>query len=308
MFWTTIKRIIRSGFVNFWRNGFVSLSSVLVMTVTLFVIGSVLFSVAVLNSSLEIIKDKVDVNVYFLTGAEPQDILAVKKAIEMMPQVKSVEYLSRETVLENFKKRHENDTLTLQSLDELGENPLGATLNVKAKDPSQYESIANSLKSDSGLSKDKKDIIDKVNYFDNKAAIDRLSKIINAAQRLGFALTILLVIISIVIVFNTIRLTIFISRDEISVMRLVGASNKYIRGPFVIAGIVYGVVSGIITLVLMYPFTYWVGSATESFFSGLNLFSYYITNFGQVFLVIMGSGIVLGAFSSYLAVRRYLKV
>ena len=308
MFWTTIKRIIRSGFVNFWRNGFVSLSSVLVMTVTLFVIGSVLFSVAVLNSSLEIIKDKVDVNVYFLTGAEPQDILAVKKAIETMPQVKSVEYLSRETVLENFKKRHENDTLTLQSLDELGENPLGATLNVKAKDPSQYESIANSLKSDSGLSKDKKDIIDKVNYFDNKAAIDRLSKIINAAQRLGFALTILLVIISIVIVFNTIRLTIFISRDEISVMRLVGASNKYIRGPFVIAGIVYGIVSGIITLVLMYPFTYWVGSATESFFSGLNLFSYYITNFGQVFLVIMGSGIVLGAFSSYLAVRRYLKV
>ena len=147
-----------------------------------------------------------------------------------------------------------------------------------------------------------------MNYYDNKAAIDKLSGIIKSAETLGFAVALVLVIVSVSISFNTIRLAIFISREEIGVMRLVGASNKYIRGPFVVTGILYGLISALLTLALFYPLTYYLGDSTESFFSGLNLFRYYLSHFGEFFLIIAGSGIVLGAFSSFLAVRRYLNV
>lgn len=309
MVWTKIKRVIRSGFYGFWRNGFVSLSSILVMVVTLFVIGSTMFLGVILQSTLEEIKDKVDINVYFVTTAKESEILEMKDSIEALPEVMPpVVYVSREEVLEAFKKRHENDEFTLQALDELGENPLGATLNIKAKDPSQYAGIANFLNSKTSLSADGDNIVDKINYFQNKEAIDRLTSIINSANRLGFILTTLLIGISILITFNTIRLVIYMSRDEIAVMRLVGASARYIRGPFFVAGAIYGFVSAMLTLFIFYPVTLWLGKTTEEFFVGLNIFDYYVSNFGDIFLIIVGSGIVIGSFSSYLAVRKYLKV
>lgn len=308
MLWINIKRVLRSGFVSFWRNGFVSLSSVLVMTVTLFVVGSVLFLLATLDSSLTALKNKVDVNVYIVPGTAESNILALQKSLEARPGIKAVEYTSSEQALENFKKRHENDESARAALEELSENPLGAVLNVLAEDPSHYESIASFLESDSALSSGRETIVSKVNYRDNKVAIDRLSKIIDSAGKLGAAASFTLVILSIVIAFNTVRLAIYISRDEISVMRLVGASNKYIRGPFIISGIMYGAVAGILTLLIFYPLTYYLGAATENFMSGINVFRYYGRNFGQIFGIIMGAGIFLGAISSWLAVRKYLKI
>ena len=286
-----------------------SLSSILVMMVTLFVIGSTIFSGVILQSTLEQIRDKVDINVYFVTTAGENDILAMKKSLEQLPEVAPpIIYVSREQALADFRARHQNDQFTLQALDELGDNPLGATLNIKAKDPSQYESIAQFLNSKSSEATPGTSIIDKVNYYQNKDAIDRLTKIIDSANRLGFILTLFLIIISILITFNTLRLVIYMSRDEISVMRLVGASTGYIRGPFFIAGAIYGFISGILTLILFYPVTLWLGKTTENFFVGLNVFHYYTNNFGQIFLVIVGSGIAIGSISSYLAVRKYLKV
>lgn len=308
MMWTSIKRVIKAGVVNFYRNGFVSFSSVFIMTATLFVLGSVLFLSAMLTASLEEIKSKVDVNVYFLTDANEEKITALAATLRRLPEVKEVEYISRQQALENFRKRHENDELTLQTLDELPDNPLGAVLNISAKEPSQYEGIANFLKGESALSSGSASVIDEVNYYDHKAAIDRLSNIIRSAQTLGFALALILVVISIGIAFNTIRLAIYISRDEIGVMRLVGASDKYIRGPFIVSGVMAGVCAALVTLAFFYPLTYYLGDATENFFSGLNVFRYYLAHFGEFFLIIAGSGILLGAVSSYLAVRRYLNV
>ena len=308
MLWTNIKRVIRAGFVNFWRNGFVSLSSVLIMTVTLFVIGSVLFLLATLDSSLEDLKSKVDVNIYLTTTVPEADVLDHQQSLQALPEVKKVDYVSRDQALDNFKKRHQNDQATLDALSELSDNPLGAVLNVTAKDPGQYEVIANFLKGDDALSKDRQVIINKVNYEDNKTAIDVLSKIIISAQKLGLTFSVILILISLIITFNTIRLVIYTSRDEISVMRLVGASSKYVRGPFVISGIMYGVVAGIITLIMFYPLTRSLGTATANFFSGINVYHYYIANFSQIFGIIMGSGVILGGLSSYLAVRRYLTI
>lgn len=309
MFWIKVKRIVRAGFFSFWRNGFISLSSILVMVVTLFVIGSVIFSSVVLKSTLDQIREKVDINVYFFTSAGEDEILTMKKNLEQLPEVMPpVVYVTREQALEDFKKRHQNDEFTLQALEELGENPLGATLNIKAKDPSQYESIARYIESKRTASVGTDSIIDKVNYFQNKDAIDRLTKIINSANNLGLILTLFLVAISVLITFNTIRLVIYMSRDEISVMRLVGASDRYIRGPFFIAGAIYGFVSAIATLIIFYPITLWLGGKTADFFVGLNIFHYYLSNFGQIFFIIVASGISIGSISSYLAVRKYLKV
>lgn len=308
MIWINFKRIIKSGFINFWRNGVVSFASILVMTMTLFVLGSVLFVNATLDASLNQIKDKVDINVYFVTNAKEEDILTFKNSLEALSEVAMVEYVSREQALEQFKIRHENDELTLQALDELGENPLGANLNIKAKKTSQYEGIAKFLESKNALSTvDKTTIIDKINYLQNKTAIDKLTKIIDSAETFGFIVITILIIASIIITFSTIRLAIYTFKDEISVMKLVGASNSYIRGPFVFEGIMYGITAGIITLILFYPLTIWLGPLTENFFSDINLFDYYMNNFSKIFFIILGSGTLLGAFSSYLSVRRYLE-
>ncbi|MCX6703146.1 MAG: permease-like cell division protein FtsX [Candidatus Zambryskibacteria bacterium] len=309
MMWTSTKRIMRSGFFSFWRNGFVSVSSVLVMVITLFVITTTIFLSAILNASLEEIKNKVDINVYFVRTAPEEDILALAKSLESLPEVKTpVEYVSRADALADFRRKHQDDQFTLQALDELGQNPLGASINIRAKEPSQYEGIAEFLKSKNTLSKDGTTLIDKVNYYQNKTAIDTLTKMINSANRLGFIVTLFLVCVSILITFNTIRLAIFMSRDEISVMRLVGASRMYIRGPFVVSGAIYGMVSGFITLILFFPITLWLGNATAEFFVGLNVFSYYITNFAQIFFIVIFSGAFIGALSSFLAVRKHLKI
>ncbi|HLP43763.1 MAG TPA: permease-like cell division protein FtsX [Candidatus Nanoarchaeia archaeon] len=306
MITTNIKRVIRSGFFNFARNGFVSLSSVFVMFVTLSVIGSLMLTSAVLHSTLDELRDKVDLNVYFVPKTAESDILNIKKSLEGLAEVERVNYVSQEQALAEFQVRHENDQLTLQALAELEENPLGAVLNVKTKEPSQYQGVAEFLQGRNILGSGGTTIVDKVNYYQNKNAIDKLSNFISTSQKLGLALTILLVAISILITFNTLRLVIYVSREEIAVMKLVGASNFYVRGPFVITSILYGLISGILTMLVFYPVLFWLGRYTENFFGGFNLFSYYTSNFGQLFLVVVGSGIIIGAISSYLAVHKYL--
>jgi cell division transport system permease protein len=259
-----------------------------------------------LDASLAQIKDKVDINVYFTTDAVPGDMLALKTSLEALPEVEEVVYISREEAIEAFRNRHEDDALTLQALDELGENPLGAALRVRTKETSQYESVAAYLDEQKNRPTSGQGFLDRVNYAQNKEAIDRLTAIIGAVERASYLTTIILIAASILITFNTVRLAIYTSREEITVMRLVGAGNMFIRGPFILQGLMYGVVAGVITLLLFYPLTLWLGDATAAFFE-LNVFEYYVRNFGHVFLVIIGSGMLLGTVSSGLAIARYLR-
>ena len=308
MFLTKVKRVLRAGLTNFWRNGFVSLSSLVVMFITLFMITSLIFMSAILRYSLSEITNKVDIDVYFTTNTSEADIFSLKKSIESLPEVALVNYTSRDQALTNFKERHKDDASTLRALEELGDNPLSASLSIKAKDPSQYEGIAKFLNTTTLTSALGNPIIEKVNFYDNEKIIERLNKITTAANNFGMGLAIVFLIISIVITFNTIRLAIFISRDEISVMRLVGASGRYVKGPFVVSGILYGVVAAALVMIVFWALTFWLGHVTENFFVGLDLYDFYLKNFGQIFLIIFGSGIALGAIASYLAVKRYLKI
>ncbi len=305
--WVTTKRIARYGMIGFVRNGFVSLAAVLIMTVTLFVIAVLMLTGAVLNSVLTQLTDKVDVTVYFMPSASLEQVTDMQNSLKALPQVSAVNYESPDQALAQFRERHKNDQVQLQALDLIGSNPFGPALEIRAKETSQYESIAKYITDREAADQNLAAAIHEVNFYQNKTAIDRLTSIIQTSRTIGIALAVALAIASVLIAFNTIRLAIYTARDEIGVMNLVGASRWYVRGPFMITGILYGVVSAVIVLTLLYPMTLWLGPSSERFLGSFNIFNHFTASFPVVFLVIMGSGIALGALSSYLAVRRYLK-
>lgn len=300
---TKLKRVFRSGFIGFWRNGVVSAASILTLTVTLTVIGSLLLASAYLNASLETIKNNVDISVSFKTDAPETEILSLKNTVASLPEVKSIEYISRDQELADFLERHKDNALLIRSLDEVG-NPFGARLNIKAKDPSQYEGIARFLGSsdDSSLNRD---IIDQTTF--KKDIVDRLLGLIGAVKKIGFVISMVLIFMSILVTFNTVSLAIYTSREEISVMKLVGASNNYVSGPFVVEGIIAGLISVFISMGVLYPLVLWVKKITEGVYGGINMVAYYVDNFIEIFVVLLLSGMILGVISSFLAIRRYLK-
>ncbi|HYD93248.1 MAG TPA: permease-like cell division protein FtsX [Candidatus Paceibacterota bacterium] len=305
---TSFKRIFINGAKSFARSGSVSFATVLIMTVTLLIIGLLMFLSAVLDHTLSAIRDKVDVNVYFVTTAAETDIVAFQRQLAEIPEVERVTYTSRDEALQAFRERHAGDELTLQALEELGENPLGASLAIKANDPSQYAAIVNFISNNPATGPDGASLIERVNYFQNKDVIDRLTAAMNATEQAGLVIVLLFALASATIAYATVRLAIYTSRDEIGVMRLMGASNMFIRGPFVVAGVLSGALAGLIVLLLFYPFAFTVGGALRTWLGGFDIFAYYTGNFALFFIVLLGTGIVLGGLASWFAVRKYLKV
>lgn len=263
---------------------------------------------SMLDTTLQQIEEKVDVNVYFTTDAPESDILALRSALESRPDVAAVEYVSQEDALTTFRSENRDDDLIIQALEELDENPLGAHLNVQATDSANYDDIASYLNSDAPVVANSQDIIHSVNYEQNREAINRLTNIIQSIDTFSFLIMLVFAVIASMIVFNTIRLAIFASRDEISVMELMGASRAYIRGPFVVEGVMYGIISALITLLLFYPISLWGAEFTSNFFGSSGSFTYYVNNFGELFVILMVTGIGLGGISSYIAVRKYLDI
>lgn len=318
MIFISARRIVRTGFVSFWRNGFLSFASIVVTTLALLALGGLIFAGAFGRSLLETVKSQVDINVYFSLTAPEADILALDKSLSSLPEVSTTSYISREKALADFQDKWKGNSLIMQGLAELGENPFPASLNIKAKDPGQYGGIAKYLEDKNPTDSSGAPIIDKINYEENKLVIDRLGKIIPTIELSGTVLAIILGLVAIIVVFNTSRLVTYTARDEIAVMKLVGASNAFVRGPMVVAGIMYGVVSGTIALIVMAALTYW-GDTLILRFAGVDVASnfelavnilsnYFVQNFRELFLIIMGAGVLLGGVSSYIAARRYLRV
>lgn len=306
MIMTAFRRILRAGAISMWRNSFVSLASIFVMTMTVSIIGSLMFLSALIDQFVSYVENKVDVNVYFVTTAPESAVLDLKAQLEALPEVAYVTYTTREENEQTFRLRHEDDRDIVGALDELGDNPFGASLSIKASDSVQFESIYQFVK-------DKQDAevgtptIDYINYERNKVVIDQLTVVTDYVERFGLIVIVVFALASIVITFNTIRLAIYSSRDEIGVMRLVGATNTYVRGPFVVEGTLYGVVAGVISLILFFPLSYALKGASVSLFNA-DIFSYYLTHLPLFILVLVLSGALLGAVSAYLAVRKYLSV
>jgi cell division transport system permease protein len=302
------KRVALAGLRGFYRNRTVSLSSIFILTITLSIITSFYLFRSVFDYTLNEVREKVDIRIYFKTDATDAQTAEVKAKLLGLTDVKSATFTTKEQALEEFRKKHEGDQLTLQALEELGTNPFGASLSVVAKDTSRYEAIAKQLDDTSGLLGDSKTSIDKINYYQIKDSIDKLNNIIGWTNTVGFWLSIVFILMSCMIVYNTIRLAIFVYRDEISVMKLVGASNMFIRGPFVVESILYSVVATLLTVVIFFPATIWVTKKTVFFFEGMNIHAFYTAHLGVLVLTLLTFGAMLTTISSLLAVRKYLKV
>ncbi len=299
---TILSRIIHYGVQNFWRNGLLSAATVAIMVMALFVFhGLILFGV-VADRATASIQDKIDISVYFQTSASEDQVLSVKQSLESLSEVKSVEYISRDKALEIFKKNHSDDPVISQGINELDSNPLEASLNIKASDPNNYASIASYLDAPN-----LKTYIDSVSYSKNQVVIDRLTAVVNNVNRGGLTLTIILAIIAGLVVFNTIRIAIHSNREEINIMRLVGASNALVRGPLMVEGMISGVLGAIFSLIVAAPAIYFISPHLNAFIPQLNLFNYFYTNIPKLLFYQLLFGVIVGVFSSFVAVRRYLK-
>lgn len=304
------RRVFRAGLLNFLRNSFVSLSAVLIMIVTLLVVSLSLFEKHNVDLAIQDIRDKVDVNIYFVPDATEQYVFDIKEVLETLPEVEQVEFVSAEQALAEFIERNKDNQIILNSVDEVGENPLGPVLNILATEPRHYSTISQFVR-DNYVDNTELSQINRINEADRGPILDNLQNFIDSTQNSRAVVIIVLLIVSFVITFNTIRLAIYISREEIHVMKLVGASNSYIRNPFVITGIIYGIISAIVVMIILYPLSLYLSSDSAQFSVGLFLtsgdaFEYYKSNFFGLLGILLGTGILVGAISSSLAVRRYL--
>mgnify|MGYP000954195975 CR=1 FL=1 len=305
---TIIKRTLTAGLRGFYRNKTVSLSSIFILTITLSIVTAFFLFRAVFDYTLDQVREKVDVRVYFTVDATDAQVSDIKAKLMGLSQVKTVTYTSKEQALADFKSKHQGDQLTLQALEELGSNPFGASLSVVAKDTAQYDVIASQLSGGSGLLGDSAGAVDKINYYQLKDSIDKLNNIIGWTNTVGFWLSMIFILMSCMIVYNTIRLAIFVYRDEIAVMKLVGASNMFIRGPFIVQAVLYALVATVGTLIIFFPATMWVTKKTVFFFEGMNIHAYYVSHFFELAFGLFLSGTILAVISSLLAVRKYLKI
>jgi len=301
-----IKRILHEGWVSFKRNNIVSFASVVVMTMSMLVLSGVLFLNAILGFSLNQLEERVDVNIYFYPDTPEEEIITLAGSIEELPEVRDVTYISRDEAFENFQLRHASDPLIQRSLDELGGNPLGASLNVRAFDSTTYESIVKSIESQPVVAN--ANFVERINYYDNKGLIERLNEFSSIAQTVAYAITMFVAGIAVLVIISTIRIAIFSSRNDIVVKRLVGAEHRYIRGPFLVQGAIYGIIGSILTLLALFPITSWIGKYTESFFGGMDISSYFMTNIFQIFFILLAVAVLLGMLASALSIKKYLKV
>ena len=298
-----LNRIIKSGLINFWRNGWLSTATVLIMTVALLVWTTLFLSNVMLTSVLSVLSEKVDISVYFSLDAKEADIISLKSKLEGMNEVAKIDYVSQDNALEIFKKRHADDGVLLKSIGELDNNPLEASLNILAKDTTKYDSIVSLIGEDQY-----KNLISKINYSENRVAIDRLSYIIKVLRESGLLASLIFGFIAFLVAFNTVRLAIYSSREEITVMKLVGASNWFVRGPFLTEGVVHGLAASAFSFMIIIPGIGFLGPKLFSFLPEINLTQYFYNNFFQILLIQTAAGVVLGVFSSWVAVRKYLKV
>lgn len=298
-----LTRVLKAGWTNFRRNSYVSLGTTGVMALVLLLFLGLIalnFLSATIVSTLQ---NKVDVSVYFKTQASEDEISSVKNDLEGLGTISYIEYVSREQALEDFKNRHAGDPLIQESLAQLDDNPLQASLNIKAGDSSQYASIVSFLESNKFRT-----LIDKINFYENEQVIKRVEGISTGLQNWGFVSTMVLSVIAVLVTFNTIRLTIYNQKNEIEIMRLVGGSNWYIKGPYLVEGAIYGIFAAVIALAVAYPIVHFASPKVGILMPGVSLISYFMTNAWQFGLIILVVGMLLGVTSSFVAIRRFLKV
>ncbi|HYF04756.1 MAG TPA: permease-like cell division protein FtsX [Patescibacteria group bacterium] len=301
-----IFRILKHGTLNFRRNILLSLASTLVMVITLIILTVIFISFSLINNALGQIKDKVDVSVYFKLDQPENRVLGVKDDISRIDGVTDITYVSSQQALENFKEKNVQDPDLIASIDELDQNPLPATLQIKAQKLDEYPRIVENIRNSSNMK-----YIEKINYEDNQAAIDRLTKILRVITIVGVTIGLVFAIASMLVIFNTIALTIFNRKEEVEIMRLVGATNWYIRGPFLVESAMYSALATLVAATLFWPvytkFLPQVLTFTVSGAADYTVLRFPANSFPMLAVSMLALSFLLSGITTLFAMNRYLK-
>jgi len=301
---TNLSRIIKFGLQRFWRNGWLSTVTIAIMFLALIVFGGINLFNVLAKTALFSIQERIDISVFFKKTTSVDEILKTQAALKNLTEVKSTEYITADKALEIFKERYKDDETITQAIEQSGENPLLASINIKAYDPKQYQVIASFLEGE-----EFKNAIERVSYDERNAKmIDRLVKIIDTTKLFGLSLTAFLTLLAVLITFTAIGLAIYSSRDEIAIIKLVGGTNFFTTGPYIIEGITYGLIAAILSTIIIWPLVYFASPYVKNFIPEMNLRQYFASHFFIILLQQILFGIVVGVTSSIIAVRRYLKV
>ncbi|MFH1030772.1 MAG: permease-like cell division protein FtsX [bacterium] len=302
----SLYRVIKFAFQNFWRNIWLSLVTVTILTLTFITISFLLIFNVIAKQSITVIQDKIDISVYFKRDIAEEEITQTQFKLLSMPWTKNIKYISREQALENFKIKHFDNNKLIDILGELDENPLGATLIVTAKDIEGYNKIIDVLNSEEFILKIQNTETDFNNY---RRAIDRISIITNKVKQIGITASIVLALIAVLIVFYTIKIAVYIHKDEIAIMKLVGAGNLFVKAPFLIESILYAILASMLSIIILYPLLKFVNPHIEFFVGAdFNLITYFKDN---IFIIAgwqLLAAILLNLISSSAALGKYLKV
>ncbi|MFA6321960.1 MAG: permease-like cell division protein FtsX [Candidatus Buchananbacteria bacterium] len=301
----SILRIFSFAWQSFWRNFWLSMVTITIIVLTFVSINFVIVLNVVSDAAMQIVKNKIDVSVYFRPDVTEPQVLEVQNYLASMAQVKDIAYISQTDALEKFRQLHRQDTTIIESIEEIGSNPIGATLQIKAKNIDDYPVVMDILSN----SKYNDLILDK-NFDDHKVYIEKIKGIADKIRQVGLIASGVLSLIALLIVFNTIRVAIYTHRQEIAIMKLVGATNWFIQSPFLLEAVFYGIIACAISVVIAFPVLNLVQPYLNSFFltNEFSIATYFTQNFWKIFgfeLIII---ILLNILSSYIAIRRYLRV
>ncbi len=299
----TLKRTFYSGFTHFRRNGWLSFAVISIISLTLLIISTLIVLSIAANLIIKSVQDKVDISVYFKNGTEESKILEFRSTVLQYKEVKSADYVSKNKALDEFKSKNADNPTIIQSIEAIGDNPLNASVNIKAVTPDKYDIIATAIQNSAY-----KDDISRINYAKNKIVIERLNNLLSTTRKVGVMLATLFSLIAILITFNAIRITIYAHRQEIEIMRLVGASNPYIRMPFIFEGIIYGAISAVAVMIILFPLIKFVTPYLAGAVSIKDIQTSFIHNLWIIFIIQLFTGVALGTVSSLIAIRRYLKI
>lgn len=303
MEWLTFWRGARAGIKNFFRNGWLSIATISIIVLTLFIVNTVFIISLITRATLEEIQQKIDVSIYFRSDADEQAARTLTGIVAKMPEVKEAHYISRDEALVLFKEKHQKDDIIMQSLEELG-NPLQPSMSVKMENPSAYQTILDNVHKSSYAN-----IVSDVDYYsEKKPVIEKLNNIIQNIKRAGIGVIGIFSVIAILVTFNSIRLTMHNYRREVDIMKLVGANPWFIRLPFIVEGMMYGFFAAWISILLFYPAIYFISPRIVSLSPNINVIGYLHSNAWEIVAIQLLGGIVLGAISSLIAIRKYLKI
>ncbi|MFH1790018.1 MAG: permease-like cell division protein FtsX [bacterium] len=297
-------RVLKFAFQDIGRNIGLSFMTIFILILMLLSVN-ILWSLDTITKNAVIsVKNQIDVSFYFSIDASDADVKAVKNAVDSFSEVEETKLLSADEVLDDFMERHKNQQETIQALTELGSNPFGPTLIVKTTEPEDQNKIITFLDAP-----EYKKIIESRSFDKQDKAIERLQDITNKVERVGFGLTVLFAIISFLIIFNTIRAAINSQRVEISIKRLVGASNWFIRGPYLIEALLFTAISVALAFAIVFFSFNWLDMYMASVFpQGFSLTNYYKSNIFLLCGIQATAVLLLTVISSGLAMRKQLKV